>query len=68
MAYPATQISITYSGGPTVLPIPANAALSDFVQDIFDAGGFWTVQNPAASKPSTQTFILWSAITGITAS
>jgi hypothetical protein len=68
MAYPPTQVSIAYSGGPTVLTIPTSAALSDFVQDIFNAGGFWTVQNPAASRPSSQSFVPWSAITGITAS
>jgi hypothetical protein len=69
MAYPATQISITYSGGgPTVLTIPANASLSDFVRDIFSAGGFFTNQNAAASSPQTQTFIPSSQITAITAS
>lgn|GEM_PF-4487280 len=68
MAYPPTQISIAYSGGPTVLPIPAGESASGFVQSIFLAGGFWTILNPAVSMPATQTFIAWAAITAITAS
>jgi hypothetical protein len=68
MAYPPTQISISYSGGPTVLPIPTGSNYSDFVKDIFLAGGLWTVAPQNAPEFQTQTFVPWSAITSIVAS
>jgi len=68
MAYPPTQISVAYSGGPTVLTIPTGSNATDFVRAIVHAGGFWTVPNPAANTPSSQTWIPYSEVTSITAS
>jgi hypothetical protein len=84
MAYPPTQLTVTYlsgytagSGSPSAtatatLTIPRGypneAAFSDYVRDIQRAGGFWTPQNPVQNQGQSPTFIPWSQIVQLLAS
>lgn len=72
MAYPPTAITCNTAAGTFSLTIPANtgdaSALSDFIEAIHDAGGFWTTQNVATAQPASQQWVPWEQIYQITAS
>ena len=66
MAYPPTQLTVTWSGGSDTLTIPSGVSFNDYIQGIMRFGYFYP-QNAAANPPASLRFVPASQISEIDA-